>query len=54
MRGQKMTIDEFVTNMKQKATGDLLEVSGTGKLSTTKEHIMMIQSTIFIPPRTKS
>ncbi len=28
-----MTIDEFVENMKQKATKGLLEVSGTGKLS---------------------
>jgi len=28
-----MTIDEFVENMKQKATKRLLEVSGTGKLS---------------------
>jgi len=28
-----MTIDEFVENMKQKASKGLLEVSGTGKLS---------------------
>jgi coproporphyrinogen III oxidase len=28
-----MTIDEFVANMKQKASKELLEVSGTGKLS---------------------
>ena len=43
-----MTIDEFVENMKQKASKGLIEVSGTGKLSSRSWQFPQGQAEIMI------